>query len=145
MSEGTKSGTLSGIQVTNVAEEPTQPYRLTEMAEKLARRRRRALRAALSMRRPRQNEVRLSLDRDATLIGRDSICDIVLNEEGVSGRHARIVRTETGYFELVDQSSSNGTWSDGIAVDRMTLQDGDKFSIGETKFTVHIQVVEEEG
>lgn len=47
-----------------------------------------------------------------TWIGRDAMCQVVLENRYVSARHARITRQETGYF-LQDQHSRNGTWLNG--------------------------------
>lgn len=119
-------------------EEKTAPHKLRDAAEKLAKRRRRALSGTLTMKRPKQPPATIPLDRTVTVIGRDAKCDIVLDGEGVSRRHARIARSEWGYFELVDLGSKNGVLVDGEPVTRMTLVDGDVFTIGDTRFTVAI-------
>lgn len=117
-------------------EEKTAPHRLRELADKAAKKRRRTTAAELLVRRPKSPEVRVPLDRTETVIGRDARCDIVLNEEKASRRHARIQRGEGGYFEIVDLGSRNGIVVDEERVERMTLLDGDRFVIGETEFTI---------
>src|SRR5690606_9950918 len=107
--------------------------------------RRRTSQAALTVKRPKAKEFRLDLDRDSTVIGRDARCDIVLDDTGVSRRHARLDKTDAGYFELVDLSSTNGTLVDGRGVSRMLLLDGDRFVIGDTRFTLHVTEQAEEG
>lgn len=82
--------------------------------------------------------MRVPLDRSETVIGRDSSCDIVLPEPSASARHARIVRTDGGYFELQDLGSTNGVIVDGERVERMTLLDGDTFTVGDTRFSILI-------
>lgn len=123
----------------------TQPFALLKQADKEARRRRRSILAQLGVRRPKRKEVRLSLDRGTTTIGRDPRCDIVVEDEGSSRRHARLERGESGYFELVDLSSTNGTLVDGHRVARMLLLDGDGFAIGDTRFTLYLSERAEEG
>ncbi len=123
----------------------TQPFGLLKQAERAARRRRRGVRAELTVKRPKAKEFRLGLDRDSTVIGRDARCDIVVDDDGVSRRHARIDKTETGYFELVDLSSTNGTLVEGRGISRMLLLDGDRFVVGDTRFTLHVAQPAEEG
>jgi hypothetical protein len=117
-------------------EEKTQPYRLKPLVEKLAKTRRRTTAAELLVKRPRQAEVRVPLDRTETFIGRDPKCDIVLTDDSASRRHARIARNAGGYFEVVDLGSKNGILVEDERVDRMTLMDGDVFLIGETQFSI---------
>lgn len=117
-------------------EEKTQPYRLKPLVEKMAKQRRRTTAAELLVKRPRQPEVRVPLDRTETFIGRDPKCDIVLTDDSASRRHARIARNAGGYFELVDLGSKNGILVQDERVDRMTLMDGDVFLIGETQFSI---------
>lgn len=119
-----------------VVEEKTQPYRLKPLAEKQAKQRRRTTAAELLVKRPRQPEVRVPLDRTETFIGRDPKCDIVLTDDTASRRHARIARNDGGYFEVVDLGSRNGVLVDDERVDRMTLMDGDVFVIGDTQFSI---------
>lgn len=117
-------------------EEKTQPYRLKPLIDKMAKQRRRTTAAELLVKRPRQPEVRVPLDRTETYIGRDPTCDIVLTDESASRRHARIARNAGGYFEIVDLGSKNGILVEDERVDRMTLMDGDVFLIGETQFSI---------
>lgn len=128
-------------------EEKTQPFRLKDLAPKLAQRRRRTTAAELTFKRGKNAaEVRVPLERSETVIGRDAVCDIVLSEKTASARHARIRRTTGGFYELEDLGSSNGVFVDGDRVEKMTLLDGDSFQIGDTKFSILIApVVGEEG
>lgn len=144
-------GSASGTATEAPPEPPkpedldTQPFGLLKHAAREARRRRRVTRAALTVKRPKAKEFRLELDRDSTVIGRDARCDIVIDDAGVSRRHARIDKTEVGYFELVDLSSTNGTLVDGRTISNMLLLDGDRFVIGDTRFTLHVTEQAEEG
>ena len=126
-------------------EEKTQPFRLRELAAKAAAKRRRSTAAELTFRRARA-DVRVPLDRSEMVIGRDAGCDIVLSERSASARHARVVRGDGGYFEVQDLGSTNGVLVDGERVARMTLQDGDSFIVGDTRFSILVApVVGDEG
>jgi two-component system, cell cycle response regulator len=125
-------------------EEKTAPHKLRDVAERIAKKRRRALSGSLTMKRPKQPPATIPLDRTQTVLGRDAKCDIVVDDEGVSRRHARIARSEWGYFELVDLGSKNGVLVEGEPIARMTLQDGDTFTVGDTRFTVSIARFEDD-
>ncbi|HEX6032645.1 MAG TPA: FHA domain-containing protein [Tepidiformaceae bacterium] len=64
-------------------------------------------------------------------IGRDGGNGIVLADPSVSGRHAAIERTRTGW-RLTDLGSTNGTLVDGRAVDGrgVLLTGGEQVSLG---------------
>ncbi len=64
------------------------------------------------------------------LVGRAPQCDVHLDEEGVSRRHAMLERIEEGNVEIADLSSRNGTFVNGARISRLTLRDGDKIQIG---------------
>jgi hypothetical protein len=68
---------------------------------------------------------------DVTTVGRDRDNDIVLDDNGISGRHLR-VRRENHDFTLTDQATTNGTLVNGNDIVRHTLQDGDLVKIGST-------------
>jgi pSer/pThr/pTyr-binding forkhead associated (FHA) protein len=133
--------------VTPPKEEKTQPFRLRDLAHKMAQRRRRTTAAELTFKRGKgAAEVRVPLERTETVIGRDPVCDIVLSEKAASARHARIRRGPGGFYELEDLGSSNGVFVDGERVEKMTLLDGDSFQIGDTRFSILVApVVGEEG
>src|SRR6516164_5745394 len=83
------------------------------------------------------------LQLDKTIIGRGPRCAVRLNDEGVSREHCQLVREtkEDGdKIVLEDLGSTNGTFCNGIRVDRRELADGDKIMVGSTtilKFTYH--------
>ena len=83
------------------------------------------------------------LQLDKTVIGRGPRCAVRLNDEGVSREHCQLVReTKEGGDKIVleDLGSTNGTFCNGIRVDRRELADGDKIMVGSTtilKFTYH--------
>jgi two-component system cell cycle response regulator len=79
------------------------------------------------------------LTLDKTVIGRGPKCAVRVNDEGVSREHSQLVR-EGEKIVLEDLGSTNGTFCNGIRVDRRELADGDKIMVGSTtilKFTYH--------
>lgn len=67
-----------------------------------------------------------------TTVGRDpDYCDVVLDDDAVSRRHAR-VRLEDGAFILYDLGATNPTEVNGQEIGRHELVDGDRIKIGET-------------
>jgi len=70
------------------------------------------------------------LNRGRNTVGRDpSHADIVLDEETVSGEHAR-VQFEQGQFYLYDLASTNGTYINNRRIQRQLLMDGDVVRFG---------------
>jgi pSer/pThr/pTyr-binding forkhead associated (FHA) protein len=63
------------------------------------------------------------------VIGRSSELDMVLVEEMVSRKHARIALTD-GVINIEDLGSTNGTFVNGEKVERGTLHEGDRVLIG---------------
>jgi transcriptional regulator with GAF, ATPase, and Fis domain len=63
-----------------------------------------------------------------THIGRGPGNDVVLNQSGVSRKHARIDLTDGGYY-LFDEGSKNGTFIDDRQVNRHRLVHGTSFQI----------------
>ncbi len=70
------------------------------------------------------------LDRQEMTIGRSNDADIMLDDEGVSRRHAKVVIRADGSIQLVDLNSTNGTFNNGDKIDVSSLHDGDKIQIG---------------
>jgi diguanylate cyclase (GGDEF)-like protein len=65
-------------------------------------------------------------------IGRAPQCQVHIDEDGVSRRHAQLELTAEGNVQIVDLESRNGTFVNGASVSRATLRDGDKIQIGDT-------------
>lgn len=74
------------------------------------------------------------------IIGRSQVCDIQVQHETVSRRHARItVRDRQAWIE--DLQSSNGTYVNGRAIrERTPLADGDRVHLGKYEIIVEIPV-----
>src|SRR4051795_3644111 len=75
-----------------------------------------------------------------TRLGRSLSADIEIDESSVSRRHALIVRQD-GQPYLLDDGSRNGTWHNGIRVDRALLNDGDTIDLGTARLG-YVEVVE---
>lgn len=69
------------------------------------------------------------LDRPELSIGRDPECDIFLNDVTVSRRHSRLI-VQDGEVTVEDTDSLNGTYVNGVCVDRAVLCSGDSLQIG---------------
>lgn len=73
-------------------------------------------------------EFPLRMDREI-VIGRGSDLDMVLVEDMVSRRHAKI-STHNGVITIEDLNSTNGTFVNGERIRRTTLEEGDRILIG---------------
>jgi ABC transport system ATP-binding/permease protein len=73
-------------------------------------------------------QAEFALDADTLVLGRHPDCDIQLNTEVASRRHARLDRTPIGY-EIVDLDSANGLLYQERPVYRRLLADGDVIQI----------------
>ena len=77
------------------------------------------------------------LDSPEVVIGRGQAATLRLNDDGVSRKHARIVRVGDATI-IEDLQSANGTIVNGQKITQHELQDGDKIRFGSTtilKFT----------
>jgi sigma-B regulation protein RsbU (phosphoserine phosphatase) len=63
------------------------------------------------------------------LIGRKTDSDLVISNQNVSRRHAKVVQGPNGY-ELIDLESKYGTLVNGKPVERHVLRHGDRISFG---------------
>ncbi len=72
---------------------------------------------------------RVSLSRGDLVLGRDPSCDVVLDAEDVSRRHAR-VREESGRHLVEDLGSRNGTFVGEERISRRVLASGDLLRLG---------------
>lgn len=75
-------------------------------------------------------------------IGRLKDNDIQINDLGISGRHARIHRSPTGYT-IEDLKSRNGTWVNGSNVPSAQLRDGDRIRLGATDLRYELPFADE--
>jgi pSer/pThr/pTyr-binding forkhead associated (FHA) protein len=68
-------------------------------------------------------------DLDQVTIGRDENCDVFIDAENISRRHAEVQQRGEAYL-LKDLDSANGIWMDQQKIDEHVLGDGDVFRIG---------------
>jgi DNA-binding NtrC family response regulator len=62
-------------------------------------------------------------------VGAASSSDIVLNDESVSGQHFSVVPSADG-FVITDLDSKNGTYLDGVVIDKATVPAGGQIRVG---------------
>ena len=67
-------------------------------------------------------------------IGRSDECDLVVADLHVSRKHAELIRTDDGTYEIRDLDSNNGTFVNGDAVEHTPLTAGDVVSVGNTLY-----------
>jgi adenylate cyclase len=76
----------------------------------------------------------IEFSQPAVLIGRSPECDLILNEPGMSRKHALIQRAGDGWV-IIDQGSRNGTYVNRQRVLRQAIRDGDQISPGPQALT----------
>ncbi len=76
---------------------------------------------------------RIEIEKDATVIGRRSENEVVVDDVSVSGRHAVILR-EGDRYRVRDLDSTNGTVVNGALVRETLLKPGDLIGFGEIQF-----------
>src|SRR5215813_1067488 len=79
------------------------------------------------------------------ILGRSTECQLQVDDDGISRRHARVGIDQNGQFRVVDLGSTNGTYVNGVRVDAVVLKDGDKIQIGSNtvlKFSLQDQLDE---
>jgi len=72
---------------------------------------------------------RFYIDRPSLSIGRDPASDIFLNDITVSRDHARLERVGDE-VSVADAGSLNGTYVNGVSIDRAVLRTGDAVQVG---------------
>ncbi len=80
------------------------------------------------------------LIEEITILGRAKDCDIQIDDQSVSSKHARIVSEPDPFLDgnrisfIEDLKSTNGTKLNGTPVSKQKLTDGDSLKIGFTDF-----------
>lgn len=74
---------------------------------------------------------RYVLDRPEMVVGRSRGCDIHLEQDSTSRRHA-VVRYSAGAYQVQDMGSTNGTSVNDETVSDRRLEDGDELRFGRT-------------
>jgi two-component system, cell cycle response regulator len=72
-----------------------------------------------------------SLPAERMRVGRSQDSELWLADDGVSRRHATLLREGAGYV-VQDEGSANGTFVAGVKIDRHELRDGDTIQFGPT-------------
>jgi hypothetical protein len=81
---------------------------------------------------------RLLIGAAGTTLGRSRRCDIVLDDPGVSRRHAEITASEDGWM-IQDLGSTNGVFLNRSPIDGAApLRSGDQIELGETKIVFEV-------
>ena len=81
------------------------------------------------------------LDRPVVVVGRDNECDIALAGPIVSRKHCRLVASGDTYV-VEDLGSHNGTYLNGVRVERQTLVQGDEIAVVPHILVYHASVKE---
>jgi two-component system, cell cycle response regulator len=76
---------------------------------------------------------RWELGSDEIVVGRGSDCDIQIDRDSVSRRHARVFRVEDQWF-VEDLGSTNGSYINDVPIQRSPLRDSDYVKIGSAIF-----------
>jgi hypothetical protein len=71
-----------------------------------------------------------------TVIGRSTDADVVLDDAGVSRRHAEVHLID-GRARVIDLGSTNGTYVDGERVHAGNLTEGSTITVGRTRIVYH--------
>jgi pSer/pThr/pTyr-binding forkhead associated (FHA) protein len=66
----------------------------------------------------------------ARTIGRSTGADFILDAALVSRVHCQLIASKDGRLELSDLESTNGTFVNGVRVERALLTSGDKVQVG---------------
>ncbi len=96
--------------------------------------------AVLSVLRGRRRGATFQIGAASTILGRGENAQIRLDDDGVSRRHAEIVRLDDGAVQLRDLGSTNGTFVNGEKITERVLEDDDRVALGTTtllKFELH--------
>jgi hypothetical protein len=76
------------------------------------------------------------LASQVTVIGRSTDADVVLDDAGVSRRHAEVHLID-GRARVIDLGSTNGTFVDGERVHAGNLSEGSTITVGRTRIVYH--------
>lgn len=103
----------------------------TQLKSRRARRADRKMPTTLRITRGAQTGLTMPLG-DSLRIGRSNDCQLILDDDYVSTRHAQVVRTETG-FAVEDLGSTNGTYVNNERITNSTpFTTADTLRIGRT-------------
>lgn len=72
----------------------------------------------------------VALAPGSAVLGRDASADHAFDVDGVSRKHAKITIETSGAAALIDLSSRNGTFVNGLRIETSALRDGDEIRLG---------------
>lgn len=72
----------------------------------------------------------LVTDKSEIAIGRDTVCDLCIDNLAASSRHARVFKGPDEKYIIEDLNSTNGTMVNGKEVKLQILNDNDQIRIG---------------
>ena len=75
-------------------------------------------------------EERFNLFKNLTVLGSDATSDIPLQQDGVSGEHAHILRNADGSFTIASLGRGKAVLINGVKEKKATLQEGDTVQLG---------------
>src|SRR5688572_20438385 len=70
-----------------------------------------------------------SIPEDGCTIGRGTDCEVSVDDQAVSRKHARILPIKNGFF-IEDLGSTNGTFVSGARATTVELRPGDRIQLG---------------
>ena len=82
-----------------------------------------------------QPTTKLYLTKSASVVGRNTSSDLVIDDHNVSGRHCILDIHRRGLF-ILDLDSTNGTYVNGVLVKDGYINPGDVLNLGDYRFTV---------
>jgi DNA-binding CsgD family transcriptional regulator len=130
-------GELSCISHLRVGDDPSWSISKATLDEKPTTQRvwqreidPRADRLVLEVVRGRERGRVLEVTQGEHVLGRGPGADLKIEDSGVSRRHARLVRSSHGVYNLIDLRSTNGTGINGRPVDVAVLRPGDRVQLG---------------
>lgn len=82
----------------------------------------------------------IPVTKTSARIGRDSDNDIVLNNDSVSGHHAKLQLDPGGTFTITDLGSNNGILVNGKSAASSPLADGDTIELGDLRLLFTLPV-----
>ncbi|MCL1790559.1 MAG: DUF3662 domain-containing protein [Peptococcaceae bacterium] len=77
------------------------------------------------------------LVQDAVVVGRQQTCDLALRDDEVSRQHLNVFR-EGQRWCIEDLGSTNGTFVNGVRVDKSILKPLDRVRLGQTTFVFRV-------
>ena len=88
--------------------------------------------AYLEIGHPGLKKTRVELEEEDVFIGRGSLCRVRLQFENTSRLHSRITFRDEEYY-IEDLESTNGTFVNGVQVQKCVLRNNDQIQIGDAK------------